>query len=49
MTYCECCRHYEQYFFEDRGRCQKEKKPVEATDPACKNFEPLEGQTKLEV
>lgn len=49
MIFCEDCRNYEQHFFEDQGFCQKKKQEAEATDPACDNFEPLEGQIKLEM
>lgn len=49
MIFCEDCKYYEQHYFEDQGYCQKEKKTAEATDLACDEFEPLEGQIKLEM
>ena len=49
MTFCEGCKKYEQHWFKDRGYCEARKKPAEATDQACEKFEPLDGQTKLEV
>lgn len=49
MIFCEDCRNYEQHYFEDQGFCQKKKKAAEATDPSCDEFEPLEGQTRLEI
>ena len=49
MTFCEDCKKYEQHWYEDKGYCEALRKPAEATDPACEKFEPLDGQTKLEV
>lgn len=49
MTFCEDCRNYEQHFFEDQGYCLKLKNKTEATDIACDEFEPIEGQLKLEM
>lgn len=51
MTYCEGCKFYDQHWFEDKGycNCDARKKPAEATNPACEDFKPLDGQTKLEV
>lgn len=49
MIFCEDCKYYEQHYFEDQGYCENKKKKAEATDPACDEFEPLEGQTRLEI
>ena len=49
VTFCEGCKKYEQHWFEDRGYCEAQRKPAEATDTACEKFEALDGQTKLEV
>jgi hypothetical protein len=49
MIFCEDCWNYKQRYFEDQGFCQKKKEEAEATDLACDGFEPLEGQTKLEM
>lgn len=49
MVFCEDCRNYEQHFFEDQGFCQKKRKEAEATDLACDEFSPQDGQTKLEL
>ena len=48
MTYCEDCKWYRQRFFEDAAECEKKKKPVEATDTACAEYDAPEGQMKLE-
>lgn len=49
MTYCECCKNFEQQYFEDRGECLVSGKAVGAESAACDDFKPLEGQMKLEV
>ena len=49
MIFCEDCRNYERHYFEDQGYCEKKKKTAEATDTACDEFEPLEGQIRLEM
>jgi len=49
VTYCECCKHFDQHWFEDKGYCNCRKKQAEATDDACEDFKPLDGQIKLEV
>ena len=48
MTYCEDCHFYYQFFFEDRGYCQKKKQDTEATDEACEGFAGYKEQMKLE-
>lgn len=47
MTFCEDCQNFEQHYFEDQGFCDKKNVEAEASDLACDEFEPLEGQTKL--
>lgn len=49
MTFCEDCKWMQQHWWEDRTTCRKKQKAVEATDPACEEYEAPEDQMKMEV